>query len=92
VFATYGQRLDDKRTKLDAKNTKCVFVRYKLDSKAYILIEKSNGKFIISKDVGFNEVVKKGSKVGKTTWTLEVGMKLVNLEHKDEKDAGVEKF
>ncbi len=57
----YAQRLDDKRTKLDAKNTKCVFVKYNVDSKAYRLIEESTGKLIISRDVVFNEVVKKGS-------------------------------
>jgi hypothetical protein len=62
-----------------------------LDFKAYRFIEESNGKLIISRYVVFNEVVKKGSLVGKTTWTLEVRMKLINLEHKDEKDAGVEK-
>jgi len=59
--ATYAQRFDDKRTKLGAKNIKCVFVRYKVDSKAYRFIKESNGKLIISRDVVFNEVVKKGS-------------------------------
>jgi len=63
--ATYAQRLDDKRTKLDAKSTKCVFVRYNMDSKAYGFIEESMRKLIISKDVVFNEVVKKGSLMGK---------------------------
>jgi len=57
---TYAQRFDDKRTKLDAKNIKCVFVRYNVDSKAYSLIEESMGKLIISRNVVFNEVVKKG--------------------------------
>jgi hypothetical protein len=59
--ATYAQRLDDKRTKLNAKNTKCVVVGYNMDSKAYRLIEESNGKLIISRNVVFNEVVKIGS-------------------------------
>jgi hypothetical protein len=58
----YAQRLDDKRIKLDAKSTKYVFVGYNLDFKAYKFIEESNGKLIISKDVVFNEVVKKDSK------------------------------
>jgi hypothetical protein len=49
------------RTKLDAKNTECVFVGYNVDSKAYKLIEESNGKLNISRDVVFNEVVKIGS-------------------------------
>ncbi len=44
--ATYAQRLDDKRTKLDAKNAKCAFVMYNVDSKAYRLIEESNGKLM----------------------------------------------
>jgi len=57
---TYAQRFDDKRIKLDAKNIKCVFVRYNVDSKAYSLIEESMGKLIISRNVVFNEVVKKG--------------------------------
>ncbi len=58
---TYAKRLDDKRIKLDVKNIKCVLVRHNLDSKAYRLIDESNGKLIINRDVVFNEVVKKGS-------------------------------
>jgi len=36
-----------------------------MDSKAYGFIEESMRKLIISKDVVFNEVVKKGSLMGK---------------------------
>lgn len=57
----YAQRLDEKKFKLDAKSTKYVFVGYNLDLKAYKFIEQSNGKLIISRNVVFNEVVKKGS-------------------------------
>ncbi len=57
----YAKKIYDKRIKLDVKNIKCVLVGHNLDSKAYRLIDESNGKLIISRDVVFNEVVKKGS-------------------------------
>jgi len=43
------------RSKRDAKATKCIFLGYSEDEKAYRLLDISSSKIIISRDVKFNE-------------------------------------
>lgn len=46
---------DERRSKLDEKSKKCIFVGYSETSKAYKLYNPITKKIIISKDVKFNE-------------------------------------
>jgi len=66
------------------------FIRYNLNSKAYIFIEKPIRNLIINSDVVFNEVMRKGSLTWRIIRTLEAGNKLVNLEHEDEEKMKIE--
>ena len=46
---------DERRSKLDDKSEKIVFIRYDMRSKGYKLYNPSNGKTIISNNVEFDE-------------------------------------
>lgn len=52
---TYAHVLDEKRSKLDDKNKKLIFIGYNTSSKGYNLYNPRNGKIVISHDVEFNE-------------------------------------
>ena len=45
----------EKRTKLDPKSKKMMFVGYSAESKAYRLIDPENKKIVVSRDVIFDE-------------------------------------
>ncbi len=51
----YAHVPDDLRKKLDNKSEKCIFVGYSEQSKAYRLYNPITEKFIISRDVKFQE-------------------------------------
>ncbi len=88
---TCAQKLDITRTKLKPKNTKCVFVRYNLNSKGYNFIEKSTIKLFISWNATFHELtMKKGLSMGATIGTPTIGNMHINLELQDDEEVGVE--
>jgi hypothetical protein len=51
----YAHVPDEKRTKLDARATKCLFLGYSSSSKAYIVQELGSGRTYTSRDVTFFE-------------------------------------
>ncbi|RWR98872.1 retrovirus-related Pol polyprotein from transposon TNT 1-94-like protein, partial [Dinothrombium tinctorium] len=51
----YAHILIEKRQKLDANSTKCIFLGYSESIKAYRLQEVKTGKLVISRDVIFSE-------------------------------------
>ena len=51
----YACILEQKRTKLDDKNSKLIFIGYNTKFKAYKLFDPNNSKIMISRDVKFNE-------------------------------------
>jgi hypothetical protein len=53
----YVHVLDDKRSKLDLKADKCIFIRYSLEQKGYRCFNPSTWKLQMSRDVVFNEMV-----------------------------------
>ncbi len=88
---TCAQKLDITRIKLKPKNTKCVFVRYNLDSKGYKFIGKSTIKLFISWNVTFHELtMKKGLPMGATIGTPTIGNMHINMELQDDEEVGVE--
>jgi hypothetical protein len=48
---------DEKRSKLDPKAKKCIFIRYSLEQKGYRCFNPSIRKLQVSKDVVFDEMV-----------------------------------
>lgn len=58
----FAHVLKPKRKKLDAKARKCVMVGYSKESKAYRLLDRSNRKIIMSRDVQFIENERSGEK------------------------------
>ncbi len=88
---TRAQKLDMTRTKLKPKNTKCVFVRYNLNSKGYKFIEKSTIKLFISWNVTFHELtMKNGLLMGAIIGIPVVGNMHINLEFQNDEEVGVE--
>ncbi|KAG8374604.1 hypothetical protein BUALT_Bualt10G0012700 [Buddleja alternifolia] len=51
----YAHVVEEKRTKLDEKSERYVFVGYDQSYKGYKLDNPSNGKIVISRDVEFDE-------------------------------------
>jgi hypothetical protein len=51
----YGKILNPKRTKLEEKSKKYIFIRYSEKSKAYKLYDPIERKLMISRDVELNE-------------------------------------
>jgi hypothetical protein len=54
---TYVHVLDEKRSKLDPKAKKCIFIRYSLKQKGYRCFNLSTRKLQVSRDVMFDEMV-----------------------------------
>jgi hypothetical protein len=54
---TYVHVLDEKRSKLDPKAEKCIFIGYSLEQKGYRCFNSSTRKLQVSKDVVFDEMV-----------------------------------
>jgi len=54
---TYVHVLDEKRSKLDPKAQKCIFIRYSLEQKGYRCFNPSTRKLQVSRDVVFDEMV-----------------------------------
>jgi transposase InsO family protein len=54
---TYVHVLDEKRSKLDQKAEKCIFIRYSLEQKGYRCFNPSTQKLQVSGDVVFDEMV-----------------------------------
>jgi hypothetical protein len=48
---------DEKRSKLDPKTEKCIFIRYSLEQKGYRCFNPSTRKLQVSRDVMFDEMV-----------------------------------
>jgi len=53
----YVHVLDEKRSKLDSKAKKCIFIRYSLEQKRYKCFNPSTWKLQVSRDVVFDEMV-----------------------------------
>jgi hypothetical protein len=53
----YVHVLDEKRSKLDPKTEKCIFIRYSLEQKGYKCFNPSTRKLQVSRDVVFDEMV-----------------------------------
>jgi hypothetical protein len=53
----YVHVLDEKRSKLDPKAKKCVFIGYSLEQKGYRCFNASTRKLQMSRDVVFDEMV-----------------------------------
>ncbi len=49
--------LDEKRSKLDPKAKKCIFIKYSLEQKGYRCFNPSTWKLQVSKNVVFDEMV-----------------------------------
>ncbi len=54
---TYVHVLDEKRSKLDPKTDKCIFIGYSLEQKGYRCCNLSTRKLQVSRDVVFDEMV-----------------------------------
>lgn len=54
-YDTYVHKLSQTITKVDPKNTKCIFIWYHQNAKVYILIDLETSEPIIGHDVIFNE-------------------------------------
>jgi hypothetical protein len=48
---------DEKRSKLDPKADKCIFIRYSLEQKGYRCFNLSTRKLQMSRDVVFDEMI-----------------------------------
>jgi len=48
---------DQKRSKLNPKAKKCIFIRYSLEQKGYKCVNPSTQKLQVSKDVMFDDIV-----------------------------------
>ncbi len=54
---TYVHVLNEKRSKLDPKAKKCIFIGYSLEQKGYRCFNPSTRKLQVSRDVMFDEMV-----------------------------------
>jgi hypothetical protein len=53
----YVHVLDEKRSKLDQKAKKCIFIGYSLKQKGYKCFNPSTQKLKVNKDVVFDEMI-----------------------------------
>jgi hypothetical protein len=53
----YVHVLNEKRSKLDPKVEKCIFIGYSLEQKGYRCFNPSTQKLLVSRDVVFDEMV-----------------------------------
>jgi hypothetical protein len=53
----YVHVLDEKRSKLDPKAEKCIFIGYSLEQKKYRCFNPSTQKLYMSRDVVFDEMI-----------------------------------
>jgi hypothetical protein len=74
----YALVLKEKRTKLDSRSLKCIMIRYSDEKKGYQIL--SNGKFIVRRDVVFDETESKSAE--------EIESLLQKLENKGNKRKG----
>jgi len=51
----YAHVLKEKRSKLDDKSVKCIFIGYSIETRSYRLFDPQAKKVIISRDVVFDE-------------------------------------
>jgi hypothetical protein len=56
-YIAYVHVLDEKRSKLDPKADKCIFIGYSLEQKGYKCFNPSTRKLQVSRDVVFDEMV-----------------------------------
>jgi hypothetical protein len=56
-YIAYVHVHDEKRSKLDPKAEKCIFIRYSLEQKGYRCFTPSIRKLQVSRDVVFDEMV-----------------------------------
>jgi hypothetical protein len=73
----YGKNTDPKRTKLEDKSKKYVFIGYSEKSKAYKLYDPIEKKLVISRDVELNEEARwdwKNQQEELTTEEVEIGL------------------
>jgi len=54
---TYVHVPDEKRSKLDPKGEKCIFIGYSLEQKGYRCFNFSTRKLQVSRDVVFDEMI-----------------------------------
>jgi hypothetical protein len=56
-YIAYVHVLDEKRSKLDPKAKKCIFIGYSLEQKGYKCFNPSTRKLQVSRDVVFDEMI-----------------------------------
>ena len=71
----------EKRTKLDSKSVKCIFLEYYEGTKCYRLFNPKNKKIVKSRDVKFVEVRETKEKEGIVEVSNEPLQRIIKVEH-----------